>query len=90
MAGTRNIYLSYTRTDLGGALNSDAIRLTQYLRADSKAPLLVYVEDKEDIPFWTELFQCIRDRYSEINVTTLKEKAVSKQEYDDEHHWVYG
>lgn len=77
MAGTRNIYLSYTRTDLGGALNSDAIRLTQYLRADSKAPLLVYVEDKEDIPFWTELFQCIRDRYSEINVTTLKEKAVS-------------
>lgn len=77
MAGTRNIHISYTRTDLGGALNSDAIRLTQYLRADLKAPLLVYVEDREDIPFWTELFQCIRERYSEINVTTLKEKALS-------------
>ncbi len=87
MAGTRNVYLSYARTDLGGALNSDAIRLTQYLREDAKAPLLVYVEDPEDIPFWQLLFKHIEDRYSEINVTTLKERAISGEpELDDEGH----
>lgn len=85
MAGAKNIYLSYTRTDLGGALNSNAIRLTQYLRETAKAPLLVYVEDPEDIPFWQLLFKRIEDRYSEINVTTLKERAVSGEpELDEE------
>ena len=73
----QNIYMTRTRTELSRALDSRAIHTTAYLRADAKAPLLVYVEDSVDIPFWTELFQCIRERYSEINVTTLKEKAVS-------------
>ena len=73
----QNIYMTRTRTELSRALDSRAIHTTAYLRADAKAPLLVYVEDSVDIPFWTELFRCIRERYSEINVTTLKEKAVS-------------
>ena len=34
-----------TRTELAHALDSWAIRATAYLRADTKAPLLVYVED---------------------------------------------
>lgn len=77
MADKRIGYQIDARTELGSALDSKAIHAISYLRADSQAPLLVYVEDREDIPFWTELFQCIRERYSEINVTTLKEKAVS-------------
>ena len=68
-----------TRTELGHALDSWAIRATAYLRADTKAPLLVYVEDREDIPFWRELFQCISEKYSEINITTLKEIAASSK-----------
>ena len=68
-----------TRTELAHALDSWAIRATAYLRADTKAPLLVYVEDREDIPFWRELFQCISEKYSEINITTLKEIAASSK-----------
>lgn len=85
MAGAKNIYMSYKRTELGRALDSDAIRAISYLRADAKAPLLVYVEDPEDVPFWQLLFKHIEDRYSEINVTTLKERAISGEpELDDE------
>lgn len=75
----QNIYMTGTRTDLRRALDSWAIRATAYLRADTKAPLLVYVEDREDIPFWRELFQCISEKYSEINITTLKEIAASSK-----------
>lgn len=73
----QSIYMAETRTELGHALDSKAIRTTAYLRAEAKAPLLVYVEDSLDIPFWSELFQCISERYSDIHVTTLKEGAAS-------------
>lgn len=75
----QNIYMTGTRTDLRRALDSKVIRTTAYLRADTKASLLVYVEDREDIPFWRELFQCISEKYSEINITTLKEIAASSK-----------
>lgn len=73
----QNIYMTRTRTELSRALDSRAIHTTAYLRADAKAPLLVYVEDSLDIPFWRNMFQCISGRYSELNITTLKERAVS-------------
>lgn len=85
MATTKKIYMTYKRTELGSALDSDVIRAISYLRADAKAPLLVYVEDPEDIPFWQLLFKHIENRYSEINVTTLKERAISGEpELDDD------
>lgn len=77
MENNKNIYTQGTRTELESALDSESIRITAYLRADAKAPLLVYVEDTIDIPFWTELFQCVKEKYSEINITTLKERAAS-------------
>ena len=68
---------TYVRTELGEALDNKAIETTKYFRVEAKAPLLVYVEDSLDIPFWRKLFQCISDRYSDIDVTTLKERAAN-------------
>jgi len=64
-----------SRTDLAAALDSRAIALLAFSHPLMKAPLLVYVEDREDEPFWKELFSCIKDRYSDIHVTTLKDRA---------------
>ena len=77
MISEKLLYSKSSRTELGDALDSEIIRTTSYLRADAKAPLLVYVEDKEDIPFWQLLFKHINNRYNEINITTLKEAAVN-------------
>lgn len=77
MIRKKSIFVSDSRTDLGSALDSDAIRATSYLRADLKAPLLVYVEDREDIPFWQVLFSKIEGRYSGIHITILKDMAIS-------------
>lgn len=64
-----------SRTDLATALDSRAIALLAFSHPLMKAPLLVYVEDREDEPFWRELFNCISDRYSNVHVTTLKDRA---------------
>ena len=72
-----NTFDSHNRTDLSSALTSQTIALSAFSSPVRKAPLLVYVEDAEDVPFWRELFQCISERYSEVNVTTLKERAAS-------------
>lgn len=63
------------RTDLKSALDSENIALSSYFSPTRKAALLVLVEGEDDIPFWTELFQCVKDKYSEINVTTLKQRT---------------
>lgn len=75
---------SSNRTDLSSALSSEAIALLAFSSPVRKAPLLVYVEDAEDVPFWSELFGCIKDRYSYILVTTLKERAANHlAEFDE-------
>lgn len=71
------VYRTESRTELGNALDSKIIGLTSSLRADAKASLLVYVEDKEDIPFWRLLFRNIESRYSQIDITTLQERAAN-------------
>ena len=68
-------YNAAGRTDLKSALDSKYISLSSFFNPTQKAALLVYVEDEEDIPFWKELFKCIKEKYSEINVTTLKKRA---------------
>ena len=78
MIGESILYNKRSRTELGEALDSEVIRMTSHLRIDAKAPLLVYVEDKEDIPFWQLLFKYIDNRYHEINVTTLKEASANE------------
>lgn len=77
MISEKTLYNKNARTELGEALDSEIIRTTSYLRAEAKAPLLVYVEGQEDIPFWQLLFKHIDNRYNEINITTLKEAAVN-------------
>lgn len=77
MINDKTLYNKNTRTELGEALDSEIIRTTMYLRAEAKAPLLVYVEDQMDIPFWQLMFKHIDNRYNEINITTLKEASAS-------------
>ena len=72
-----NLHIVDMRTELSKALDSNAIRLTSVLRVDNKAPLLVYVEDLQDVSFWQQMFDCVKEYYSEINVTTLKEAALN-------------
>lgn len=79
----KNIFDSINRTDLSSALTSRAISLLAFSSPVGKSPLLVYVEDLEDVPFWKKLFSCIKERYSEIHVTTLKARAIQyKAEVD--------
>lgn len=76
---SKNIHTfdSNNRTDLSSALTSQSIALLSFSSPVGKSPLLVYVEDAEDVPFWSELFSRIKERYSEVRVTTLKERAAN-------------
>ena len=55
-------------------LDSRTIEYGRYFTVKGALPqLLVYVEDDEDKPFWRALFQCVKDRYSSIEVHKLQD-----------------
>lgn len=53
-------------------LTSEYLEKSAIFYTEQRAPLLVLVEDKDDIPFWTRMFACVREHYLEVNVCTLK------------------
>lgn len=67
----------------GLTISSKYIENSSVFYRNKKAPLLVLVEDKEDIPFWSKMFACICDGYSRIDVWSLQEASVNALEQRD-------
>lgn len=50
---------------------------------EKKAPLLVLVEDEEDIPFWKRMFDCVSGNYLEVGVFSLKKASENALQQKD-------
>jgi len=54
-------------------LTSKEIEYSQYFIKGAKKPeLLVLVEDEQDVPFWSKMFECVSDRYLRIHIHSLQ------------------
>ncbi|MCQ2315526.1 MAG: DUF4435 domain-containing protein [Bacteroidales bacterium] len=50
---------------------------------ERKAPLLVLVEDEDDIPFWKRMFNCVSGNYLEVGVFSLKKASENALQQKD-------
>ena len=54
-------------------LTSKEIEDSRYFIKGAKQPeLLVLVEDEQDVPFWSKMFECVNEKYHRIHIHSLQ------------------
>lgn len=79
---TMEEFVSHTHSSVPSPTSKYVADSSVFYR-ERKAPLLVLVEDEDDIPFWERMFNCVSGNYLKVGVFSLKKASENALQQKD-------